>query len=208
MTLDFFFDPRCPWTWLTSRWVVEVAPLRGVPVRWRAYSLDIDKTDPPTTAQQTLRVVEAVWAQHGDEPIGRLYTEIGTRFHLQDDKSLDAARGALEAAGLDPGFMAAADDEKWDEEIRGSMAEATEQVGDDVGVPILVFSDGERVAGIFGPVVSPTPRGEEALALWDHVVALAWSPSFYELKRSRAGSPELSLRPTSVPVAQVTEPPR
>ena len=191
MTLDFFFDPRCAWTWMTSRWVVEVAPLRSVPVRWRAYSLDIDKTSPPTTAQKTLRVVEAVWAEHRDEPIGRLYTEIGNRFHLQDDKSLDAVAAALEAAGLDATFMAAADKERWDQEIRGSMAEAIEHVGDEVGVPILVFHDEDRTAGIAGPIMSPTVTGEPALALWDNVLGVTWNRNVFELKRSRTTGPQI-----------------
>ena len=173
---------------MTSRWVVEVAPLKGVAVRWRAYSLDIDKADGPTTAQKALRVVEAVWAEHGDEPIGRLYTEIGTRFHLREDKSVDAVADALEAAGLDRGLVAAADDEQWDKEIRGSMAEAIELVGDDVGVPILVFTDGDRAAGISGPVMSPAVTGEAALALWDNVVGVAWNPQVFELKRARTSA--------------------
>ena len=185
---------------MTSRWVVEVTPLRNVPVRWRAYSLAIKNADEDipepyrtyaATAQGALRVVEAVWADHGDEPIGRLYTEIGNRFTLGDDISPGAVSEALAAAGLDLSYAAAAADERWDEEIRGSMAEAIDLVGTEVGVPILVFRDDDATAAIFGPVVSPTPRGEEALALWDHVVTLARSPSFFELKRSRTGPPEL-----------------
>ncbi|MGI8807405.1 MAG: disulfide bond formation protein DsbA [Acidimicrobiales bacterium] len=185
---------------MTSRWVVEVTPLRNVPVRWRAYSLavknaDVDVPEPyrtfAATSQGALRVVEAVWADHGDEPIGRLYTEIGIRFHLQSDISPGAVTDALAAAGLDRSYAAAAADERWDAEIQGSMAEAIDHVGGEVGVPILVFRDGDATAAIFGPVVSPTPRGDEALALWDQVVTLAWSPSFYELKRSRTGPPEL-----------------
>ena len=143
------------------------------------------------TSHRVLRIVEAVWADHGDEPIGRLYTEIGSRFHFQDDLSLDAVAAALAAAGLDPGYLDAAEEERWDEEIRGSMAEAIGFVGTEVGVPILVFHDGDDAAAIFGPVVSPAPTGDEALALWDGVVPMTWSPSFYELKRSRTGPPEL-----------------
>ena len=177
---------------MASRWAVEVAPLKGVPVRWRAYSLDIDKVDPPSTAQKALRVVEAVWAGHGDEPIGRLYTEIGTRFHLQDDMSLEAVVAALEAAGLDPALGSTAEEEQWDQEIRGSMAEAVEQVGDEVGVPILVFTDDQgRRAGISGPIMSPQVTGEPALALWDHVVGVAWNPQVFELTRSRPTGPVL-----------------
>ena len=180
--------------------MVEVAPRKDVPVRWRAYSLTfknagVDVPEPyrtyAATSHQALRVVEAVWADHGDEPVGRLYTEIGTRFHLQDDNSLDAVAAALRASGLDAGYIDAAADERWDAEIRGSMDEAIERVGTDVGVPILVFRDGDAEASIFGPVVSPAPTGDEASALWDAVTAMAWSPSFFELKRTRTGPPQL-----------------
>lgn len=186
---------------MTSRWVVDVAPQRDVPVRWRAFSLAIKNEDVDVPEQYrpllqvtlgTLRVVEAAWAAQGDEPIGRLYTEIGKRFHLQDDKSLEAVAAALEAAGLDPGLIAAADDEKWDAEIRGSMAEAIDQVGTDVAVPIMLFRSGDRTAGISGPIMSPAPTGDEALAVWDAVATLALAPQFYELKRKRAVGPQLA----------------
>jgi len=185
---------------MTSRWVVETAPRKSVPVRWRAYSVDIKNENVEITEEHrsseragrvALRVVEAVWAEHGDAPIGRLYTEIGNRFHLQDDLTLDAVAAALESTGLGPNFMAAADDEKWDAEIRGSMTEAIAQVGDEVGVPIMVFSDGSRKAGISGPIMSPSVTGEPALALWDNVVGLAWNPNVFELKRSRTTGPIL-----------------
>ncbi len=162
--------------------MLEVAPQRNVSVRWRAYSLDIKNQKPASTAQGALRIVEAVWADQGDEPIGRLYTEVGARFHGQEDSSLDAVAAALETAGLDPRYLAAAGEERWDAEIRWSMDEATRVVGDDVGVPILVL-DGD--VGICGPVMEPAPKGEAAAQLWDHVVALARNPGFYELKRSR-----------------------
>ena len=181
--LDFFFDPGCPWTWRTSRWVLEVAPQRDVAVRWRAFSVDLKDGAPPTTAQGALRIVEAVWADHGDEPIGRLYTEVGVRFHEGEDTSLDAVAGALRAAGLDAGYLEAAHDDRWDAEIRWSMAEAIRVVGSDVGVPILVL-DGE--AGLCGPVMEPAPTGPAAVELWDHVAGLARTPGFYELGRSRA----------------------
>src|SRR5215210_1242465 len=176
---------------MTSRWVVEASSARGVPVRWRAYSLAIKNEghipeqyyDMVQVTLGALRVVEAVWAEHGDEPIGRLYTELGNRFHLEGDISPDAVAAAVKAAGLDPAFAGAATDEKWDAEVRGSMAEAIELVGDDVGVPILAFHDGGKVAGICGPIVSPSPTGDAALKLWDHVVDLAWMPQFWELKR-------------------------
>jgi hypothetical protein len=186
---------------MTSRWVVEVTTARDVPVRWRAYSLAIknENVDIPEeyrpmlrTTRGALRVVEAVWAVHGDEPIGRLYTEIGRRFHHEGDISDDAIAAALVAAGLDPAFMSAADEERWDAEIRGSMAEAIELVGDEVGVPILELHDGDRTVGISGPIMSPAPRGDAALAAWDAVWALAFTPGFFELKRSRTAGPQLA----------------
>lgn len=126
-------------------------------------------------AQQALRVVEAVWADHGDAPIGRLYTELGTRFVVHGDLTLDAVAAALEATGLNTGYVAAAGDERWDAEIRWSMNEAIALVGEDVSVPILLFTEGDRRVAISGPVMSSAPPGDEALALWDHVIDLAWS---------------------------------
>jgi hypothetical protein len=185
---------------MTSRWVVDVAPRRNVPVRWRAYSLDIKNEGVEVPEQHrelsalsrgALRVVEAVWDEYGDEPIGRLYTEMGKRFHLRQDVSRAAIAQALLASGLPRYLVEAADDKRWDKAIRYSMDEAIDLVGDDVGVPILLFRDGDEVAAISGPVVSPAPRGDDAVALWDHVEALAWTPGFFELKRSRTAPPLL-----------------
>lgn len=185
---------------MTSRWAVEAAGRRDVPIRWRAYSLGIQNEGVEIseeylplmrTTRGALRVVEAVWAAHGDEPIGRLYTEIGTRFHVQGDMSMEALAAALDAAGLDPAFLAAIDEEKWDAEVRWSMADAIEQVGDDVGVPILVFTDGETTKGTAGPIMSPSATGDEALTIWDAVVALVFAPCFFELKRTRTVGPQL-----------------
>ena len=182
---------------MASRWAVEVAPQRNVQIRWRAFSLDIkngNDDDDKRLSRRALRVVEAVWADKGDAPIGRLYTEIGQRFHLQDDWSLDAVLAALEACGLDPALISAADDEQWDREIEGSMADASAVVGNDVGVPVLVFHDGDDVHGITGPVMSPAPTGDAALDLWDHVVAMSGCRSFFELKRTRTAEPQFAPR--------------
>jgi len=184
---------------MTSRWVVDVAPRKDVPVRWRAFSLAIKNRDVEIPEQYrpllavtlgALRVVEAVWAEHGDEPIGRLYTELGRRFHLQDDKTTAAVEASLVACGLDRTLVAAADDNRWDGEIEASMAEATSLVGTDVGVPILAFHEGDDVHAISGPVMSPAATGDEALALWDHVIGLSRCPTFFELKRDRTAPPQ------------------
>ncbi len=184
---------------MTSRWVVDVAPRKDVPVRWRAFSLAIKNrgTEVPEQLRPrlavtlgALRVVEAVWAREGDEPIGRLYTELGGRFHLQDDKTTAAVEAALAACDLDPTLISAADDQRWDREIEASMAEATDLVGTDVGVPVMVFREGGHVHAISGPVMSPTVTGDDALELWDHVIGLSRCPSFFELKRSRTAPPQ------------------
>jgi len=184
---------------MTSRWVAEVAPRKNVPVRWRAFSLAIKNRGVEIPEQYralmgmtlgAMRVVEAVWAKEGDEPIGRLYTELGQRFHLQDDKSTAAVEAALAACGLDPTLIDAAGDERWDRELKASMAEATNLVGTDVGVPILAFHEGDEVHAISGPVVSPTTTGDEALELWDHVIGLSRCRSFFELKRARTTPPQ------------------
>ncbi len=185
---------------MTSRWVVEVAPRKNVPVRWRAYSLDIKNEgieireqhrEPSAMGRGALRVVEAVWDEYGDEPIGRLYTEMGNRFHLRKDVSRASVAQALLASGLPRYLVEAADDKRWDKAIRYSMDEAIDLVGEDVGVPILLFRDGDDVAAVSGPVVSPAPTGDAAVALWDHVAALAWMPGFFELKRTRTSPPQL-----------------
>lgn len=169
-------------------------------MRWRAYSLAIKNEGAAIpepyrsiglAALRALRVVEAVWAQHGDDPIGDLYTELGGRFHLQDDGGAGALRAAVDACGLDPALVSAAEDDSWDEAIRSSMAEALELVGADVGVPILLFRDADAVHAVSGPVMSPVVTGDQASELWDSVVSLARTHSFFELKRSRTGPPDL-----------------
>ena len=126
--VDFFFDPGCPVTWEVSRWAVG----QHLTIRWRAFSVDILDGAPLSMAQRALRVVEATWAAHGDEPIGRLYTELGTH-----DLSRAGIAAALDAAGLEPDLLAAADEARWDEEIRWSMAQAASWAGADARPPIL-----------------------------------------------------------------------
>lgn len=210
--LDFYFDPSCEWTWNTSRWITEVAPARDVRVTWRPLSLSLlneGKELPeemPAELRELitglhrislagLRVMEAVRAEHGDEPIGRLYTEYGRRIH--HDRTAGEPTfltDSLTAAGLDAGYAAAADDDRWDEPLRAGIREVREQVGDDVGSPVLVY-DTEPRRGFSGPVVSPPPTGEDALTLWDSMYAIAGVPGVYEIKRSREGGAELPPRP-------------
>ena len=172
--IDFYFDPSCPWAYVTSIWAREVAELRGMRIRWRPFSLRF-KNEPPEGAPATpsmgnrcLRVALAVREQHDDDAVGRLYAEMGKRRHSPDKLDIgseEQLRSILEACGLDPALAIAADDEEqWDPVIRSEMAEAIAKAGDDVGVPIIVLDAGDG-PGWFGPVISRAPRGDEALAL-------------------------------------------
>ena len=204
MRTDFYFDPICPWCWITSRWLMEVAVERDLEVRWRPFSLYIKNyvlVKPSEVAEQyrpryfaqhrNLRVVEAVREELGDGPVESLYVEMGSRVH--HDREIDFTPAeVLDAVGLDTKYAAAADDDAWDEVILASMKELFEVCGDDIGVPSIVFEGKE---GFFGPVISPAPTGEDALALFDAMYAMATSYGFWELKRTRANPPVFAERP-------------
>lgn len=193
---DFWFDPVCPWAWIASRWMKEVEQVRNVRTSWHVMSLaylNADKEGLPDDYREMLqaawgpvRVCVAAAAQHGDDVLDRLYTELGTRFHDQGrDRSRETVVEALEAAGL-PGELAEAmESDQYDEELKRSHHAGMDQVGFEVGTPVISV---EGVA-FFGPVVTPIPRGEEAGRLWDGVRLVAGVPGFYELKRSRTAEP-------------------
>ncbi len=170
--VTFYFDPGCPWTWLSSRWLVAAAQERDLDIRWRTFSLALlnkDKTPPAfldtpemraktALAAQALRVVEATVVAGDNDGAGRFYTEFGTRFYV-----------------------------KGSEPCAEMLEEAQSLSGPDVGSPVLHVDGAER--GTFGPIVSPSPTGEEAGRLWDAVVALQGIGSFFELKRGRSAPP-------------------
>jgi predicted DsbA family dithiol-disulfide isomerase len=192
--IDAWFDPVCPWTWATSRWLVGCATARGVEVRWPPYSLTFQHDSPVGPAVRALRVVAAVRAQ--DElAVGPLYTELGRRIHHDGEKADDDLGGALAAVGLEPELATAVDDESWDDAIRTSMAEAKALVGDDVATPIAAIDDGDGPRGASGPILTAMPTGDEALQLFDAWVATLRIPGFAELKRSRRGPPPHPERP-------------
>ncbi|MBT8212245.1 MAG: DsbA family protein [Acidimicrobiia bacterium] len=203
MRIDFHFDPTCPWCWITSRWLVDVRTRRDLDIRWRPFSLKI-KNEGRETPERfraaedlglgSLRVTVALAEAHGGEAVGALYTELGRRIHHDRQADVDLG-GALAAAGLDPALASTAGDETLDGAIRGSMKAVLEITGDDVGVPIVEFDSPRGRRAFFGPIVSPAPVGTEADALFDHVIGLASIDSFFELKRSRSGSPQLGSRP-------------
>ncbi|MBT1004055.1 hypothetical protein KIH31_15820 [Paenarthrobacter sp. DKR-5] len=213
--IRFYFDPVCPFAWMTSKWVRMVARQRDYAVEWRFISLrlinsnvDYDAQFPEgyeaghTAGLRLLRVAAAVRADHGPEAVGALYAALGARiFDSEPDTSRDTPeldhRGTLEfvqpalaAAGLDPVHASALEDKSWDALIRAEGEEALALTGKDVGTPILHFEPPAGVA-FFGPVISRLPREEDAAELWDHVVGLARFPGFAELKRSLRERPQL-----------------
>lgn len=192
---DFWFDPLCPWAWITSRWMKEVEQVRGVETRFHVMCLAYlnEENDISDEYRERLskgwgpvRVVMAVAAEYGDQAVDRLYTELGTRFHDEGrDKSRETIEDALVAAGLPAALSAAADDSGFDDAVKKSHHAGIDQVGMDVGTPIISYQGN----AFFGPVVTPIPRGEAAGRLWDGVQIVASTPGFFELKRTRTLRP-------------------
>jgi 2-hydroxychromene-2-carboxylate isomerase len=199
---DFWFDPLCPWAWMTSRWMLEVEKVRPVEVRWHVMSLAVlnePRLDEMPEEYRGLmkqawgpvRVCIAAEQKHGSEVLGALYTALGTRFHNQGlPKDHDTIVAALEEAGLPAELADAADSDAYDTRLRASHQEGIDKVGQDVGTPVIAVpgSDGEQIA-FFGPVVTPAPKGEEAAKLWDGTLLVASIPGFYEIKRTRTQGP-------------------
>jgi 2-hydroxychromene-2-carboxylate isomerase len=194
--VDFWFDPLCPWAWITSRWMLEVEQVRPVAPRWHVMSLAVlneKKEDLPENYQEMMarawgpvRVCIAAEQKYGAEVLGPLYTAIGTRFH---DEKAERNRATIEAALADAGLPAdladAMDSTDYDAAVRASHKDGIDRVGYDVGTPVIAVGD----LSIFGPVVSPIPRGEAAARLWDGVMLIAGTDGFFELKRSRTRDP-------------------
>ncbi|WP_370247133.1 DsbA family protein [Nocardioides sp.] len=195
---DFWFDPLCPFAWITSRWILEVEPQRDISVTWHVMSLaylNKDKDIPEeyrellAPAWGPVRVCIAAEQRHGKDVLLPLYTAMGTRIHLGGEKiSRELIAAAVAEAGLEADLVDAMDDPSYDDAVAASHHLGMDQVGDDVGTPTIAFEG----AAFFGPVLSSIPKGEEAAQLWDGCVAVAKFPHFYELKRSRTGGLDFS----------------
>lgn len=195
---DFWFDPRCPFAWITSRWILEVAEVRDIEVRWHVMSLaylnrDKDISEDYRTmlepAWGPVRVCIAAEQKLGSEVLLPLYTSLGTRIHIEgQDISREMIQAALAEAQLPVELADAMDDLSLDEAVATSHHEGMDAVGDDVGTPTIHIND----VAFFGPVITKAPRGEEAGKLWDACVGLASYPLFFELKRSRTAELDFS----------------
>jgi hypothetical protein len=207
--VDFWFDPACPFSWMTSRWVIQVAPERGLRVEWRPLSLLV-KTDPASDDESRdrkerthamLRVVQSVREAGEADRVGDLYTELGRRIHHEDEDRFDVVP-VLDGVGLATAHAAALGDTGHDAALRASVDDALELVGDEVGTPIIGIDGPDGRVGLFGPVITQLPDLERGVALWDGFVAMASTPGFYETSRTREATPDTDtispevLRPT------------
>ncbi|ALU40353.1 disulfide bond formation protein DsbA [Kocuria flava] len=194
--VEFWFDPACPWAWMTSRWMLEVETVRDVEVEWRIMSLaalNEGRDELPEgykrflrSAWGPVRVLVAAREQHGPACVKALYDAMGTRIHPGGQKDFAVVIAeSLAEVGLPAELAEAAGDERWDDLVRAAQREAQDRVGDDVGTPVIAVNG----TAFFGPVLSPAPTGEEAGRVFDGAVALASYPGFFELKRSRTVDP-------------------
>jgi 2-hydroxychromene-2-carboxylate isomerase len=194
--VDFWFDPLCPWAWITSRWMLEVAQVRPVATTWHVMSLAVlneGRDDLPedykkrlAAAMGPVRLCVAAEQKFGSQHVLPLYSAIGTRFHNEKaDRGRATIEAALSEAGLPAELADAMDSTEYDDLVRSSHKDGIDRVGVEVGTPIISVGG----ASIFGPVITPIPRGEDAGKLWDGVLLCLQTPGFYELKRSRLAPP-------------------
>ena len=207
--LEVFIDPSCPWAWITSRWLLEVAPARDLVVCWRSYCLEIrdDYGVAPTVPEEfrqraldghalshrMLRIFEAARAATGEDAVGRLYKEWGQRFFLpKRPEAGNLLADCIAAAGLDATLIDATDDEKWDAPIRDAMEVAYAFGGPKTQTPTIVVR-ADPPHGFKGPVMAPAPQGDAALRLWDAIQVLSEYQGFFEISRPRSNAPRVVL---------------
>ena len=202
--VDFYWDPVCPWCWITSRWMVDVGRQKQIQVNWKLFSLKIinAERDIPEHFKilhkiglQVLRVAAAIRKEYGNEGLAQFYTVAGTRYHhdSEDIDEPDILEEILKSSGFSTRLADAATEESWDKIINADMDQAIAKVGKDVGVPLIVL-DGGKGPGFFGPVFSPAPCGKAAVELWDAIIVAGRTPGFFELKRTREVKPIFGKR--------------
>ena len=204
-TVDFYWDPVCPWCWITSRWMIDVGRQKRIQVTWKLFSLKKINAgrDIPEHFRilhemglRALRVAAAVSSAYGNDGLAKLYTVMGTRYH-HDNEDIDEPEvldEILKTCGYPTRLKDAVENESWDNMIAAHMDQAVAKVGSDVGVPLIVL-DGGKGPGFFGPVCSPAPAGKAAVELWDAIIIAGKIPGFYELKRTRETEPLFGERP-------------
>jgi 2-hydroxychromene-2-carboxylate isomerase len=201
---EMFFDPVCPWAWMTSRWMMEVEKVRNIDVTWSVMSLSVlnEGRDLPEGYRAMLdrswgpvRVIVAATKDLSEDEANvlrkQMYDAFGQRIHLdgRGSEDLDAIISeVVDELGLDASLKEVAGRDDVDDALRASHQRAMDLVGDDVGTPVVSVND----IAFFGPVVTPAPKGEAAGQLWDGCVLVAGTPGFYELKRTRNASPDFS----------------
>ncbi len=195
---DFWFDPLCPWAWITSRWMLEVEQVRPVETRWHLMSLaylNLNQHGGEGLSPEYLERMEQAWgpvricaaaaAERGEGVLLPLYTALGTRFHIRQRRDPEALAEALDEVGIDAALVAAATSTEYDDAIKASHERGIGLVGLDVGTPVISVG----ASAFFGPVVTPVPRGDAAGRLWDGVLAVVGTDGFFELKRTRDRKP-------------------
>jgi 2-hydroxychromene-2-carboxylate isomerase len=196
--VDLWVDPVCPWAWMTSCWLLEAAQVREFEVNFHVMSLSVlnegrdlspEYVELLAKAWGPVRVLIAAEERHGNKIIEPLYSAMGTRRHVRDEKDFDKLiADALNDVGLEADLAEAATSTEYDDALRASHHQGMDPVGYDVGTPVIHVGD----VAFFGPVVTPAPKGEAAGKLYDGVVLVASTPGFYELKRSRTEEPNFA----------------
>ncbi|MFJ6534635.1 DsbA family protein [Paenarthrobacter sp. NPDC091711] len=195
---DFWFDPVCPFAWITSRWIGEVEQVRGIETTWHVMSLSVlnEGRDLPENYRAMMddswgpvRVIIAAQELHGSSYVKPLYDAMGEQIHHEGNKDrASVIQKALAETGLPADLARFAKSDEYDAQLRASHEAGISLVGQDVGTPVVAVNG----TAFFGPVLTRIPRGEEAGKIWDATVTLAGYPHFFELKRSRTESPEFN----------------